>query len=228
MLPQASRFVNMLLACVAVTQPRESGSPEPITLHIAKRVAEHRKAAGLTQSELAERVAALGPEWGRTTVAKLESGGRKSVTVQELFALALVFDVPPVSLLADPRSTERVPVAEGLDVEPWPALLWLIGFADLGSTPDKGAVEFGWTDELIYDGVLLVDKFEALDERVRLGRGDTDRENARTKEMHVRALDDIARTLVRLAEAGVPTPALPGYVVDRARELGVKLPGVEG
>lgn len=68
-----------------------------------------------------------GIPWNRTTVAKLETGRRESISVRELLALAVVLDVPPVWLLADPKQDGLVAIAEGLEVEPWSALLWLTG-----------------------------------------------------------------------------------------------------
>lgn len=76
---------------------------------------------------LATAMNGQGIPWNRTTVAKLETGRRESITVQELLALARVLEVPPVWLLVDAKAGTPVPIAEGVEVDPWAALLWLTG-----------------------------------------------------------------------------------------------------
>lgn len=54
---------------------------------------------GLTQEGLAEAMQAVGIEWQRIVVAKLESGLRSFVTVDELLALCVVLEISVVDLL---------------------------------------------------------------------------------------------------------------------------------
>ena len=60
-----------------------------------------RQAAGMTQIELAARMAARGWPWYGSTVSKTESGDRPP-TLTELYALAEVLDVDMIALL-NPR-----------------------------------------------------------------------------------------------------------------------------
>jgi DNA-binding Xre family transcriptional regulator len=53
----------------------------------------------LTQEGLAEAMRAVGIEWQRIVVAKLESGQRSFVTVEELLALCVVLEISPTDLL---------------------------------------------------------------------------------------------------------------------------------
>jgi transcriptional regulator with XRE-family HTH domain len=93
---------------------------------LAWNVRRLREAAGLTQGELGIR---LGGEGGTTrsqaAVAALEHG-RRGVALDDLLALAKVFDVPPISLLAARSSNDEAAIRAGKDtlsVEEWHALL---------------------------------------------------------------------------------------------------------
>lgn len=66
---------------------------------LAQRVKEVRKRRGLTASELADLMVEQGVKWNRSIVANFESGRRRSVSVEELLALAYVLDVSPIHLL---------------------------------------------------------------------------------------------------------------------------------
>jgi transcriptional regulator with XRE-family HTH domain len=80
---------------------QHSGSSEPLdpTRVIAERVAAIRRYRGLTQEALAEAMQGLGIDWERIVVAKLESGRRGFLRVDELLALCVVLEIAPVDLL---------------------------------------------------------------------------------------------------------------------------------
>lgn len=114
-------------------------SAEPITAAIADRVRVLRAAGRLTQKDLAEAMVLQGVAWTRSTVVNLEQSskgsrgtgaGRDAVTVQELLALARVFDIPPVMLLADPRHVANVEIVPGVRLPAWDAFLWITGGGD--------------------------------------------------------------------------------------------------
>jgi transcriptional regulator with XRE-family HTH domain len=73
-----------------------------VTREIAQRMRELRGKRGLTGAGLGERMTGLGVPWDRSIVANLESGRRRSVTVDELLALALALNCPPMYLLIPP------------------------------------------------------------------------------------------------------------------------------
>jgi hypothetical protein len=62
----------------------------------------------MTAAQLAEAMTAAGIPWERSTVAKLETGRRQTVTIDEAVALVLVLDVSMAELLG----------ANGSDFEP--------------------------------------------------------------------------------------------------------------
>ena len=220
MLPTSSLAAPGQLECVAVTQPLDdplgTGIGDRITHAIGREVFRRRGAAGLSQSALGQRMTDLGQAWSRTSVAKLEGGKRASISVAELLALALVFGVPPVTLIADPRSDLDVPLATGVDVSPWKALLWLIGSVQLdtlNASADSSAAQ------VIHDGYTIFDSVQGLE-----------RENPEdpklTDENHRSLLRTIASRLHSLRRLGVPYPPIvPAWVYQRADELGVALPG---
>lgn len=69
---------------------------------IAQRVKLLRRERGFSAERLAEEMDRVGVPFDKTVVANLETGRRRYVTVQELFALALVLDASPMHLLARP------------------------------------------------------------------------------------------------------------------------------
>ena len=111
---------------------------EPITAVIADQVRKWREHAGMSQTQLADAMSSLGVKWKRATVVNLEkrgagsrgdaATGRDALTVGELLALAFVLGVPPVLLVADPRTGAAVvPLGAGREMSPDAALGWLIG-----------------------------------------------------------------------------------------------------
>src|SRR3990170_7421235 len=88
-----------------------SESPVGPVATIAQRVKELRGRRGWTAAHLGAVLGKHGVAWDRFTVANLESGKRKNVTVQELFALALALDVSPTNLLVplDDRPYQLTP-----------------------------------------------------------------------------------------------------------------------
>ena len=60
-----------------------------------------RRAASLTQAELAEAMEAIGFRWLRQTVAETEAG-RRDITLEELVAVAAFFEMPMSGLVVAP------------------------------------------------------------------------------------------------------------------------------
>lgn len=220
-MPEGSRCVNSLLKCVVVTQSRLPGvTPDPITRLIGERVLQRRKASGMSQTVLGERMTERGSPWSRTSVAKLEAGKRGGITVQELLALSLVFEVPPVALIADPRQPGDVPIAADSEVDQWSALLWLIGMA----RPEDQARS---TDEtsLIHAGVTVM---ECLGDLRRVDRApDPERARQRTEARHHDALLRMQAALGQIQRLGAEPPRIAAHVVARARDFDIDLPGME-
>lgn len=74
---------------------------EPVTPTsvVAARVRELRSARQWSAQRVSDEMNNVGIDWNRGVVSKLETGRRESISVAELLALAVVFDVSPLSLL---------------------------------------------------------------------------------------------------------------------------------
>lgn len=70
----------------------------PTAAEVARNVARYRKAVGWTAEHLAAELQSAGRRATRDTVMKMESGARR-IDVDDLVALAYVFDVTPLALL---------------------------------------------------------------------------------------------------------------------------------
>lgn len=235
-----STFVRVLGVPTSAGTARPTA--EAITAVVAERVIALRRTAGLNQEQLAERMAARGVPWKRSTVVNLEarapdnrgkSAGRDAVTVQELFALALVLDVPPMMLLADPRHVDQVPVTQGtpdgddLVVPAWEALLWLAGTGTIDKSDLDNYRNSAW---LVQAGWGIV---ESVAELRKQERRHPDPEKAaksrqRDDDRHRDALAVITTCIDRIRAAGAPLPPMPlDFLSQRADELDVTLPELD-
>jgi transcriptional regulator with XRE-family HTH domain len=104
---------------------REPVSPTDL---LARRVKESRRRLDLTAAELAERMTAAGFAWDRFTVQNLENRRRKTVSLDEVLALACVLQVAPVHLLL-PLDDEdaQVSVTDERSAPAWQVREWIIG-----------------------------------------------------------------------------------------------------
>lgn len=172
-------------------------------------------------------MAELRPGWSRSTVVKLENGNRESVSVADWLALAQALDVPPVLMIADPSSQKLVPIAEGIELDPWLALLWLIGKQPLTDRP-RGA----WNDlalmlEQVFLYLSLVDRFHRLRHDLALEATDDAWDSDQAAERERNVLAQLAVPLGKLRDWSMPVPPVPSDVRKRAAELGIELPGQE-
>lgn len=181
----------------------------------------------MSQTALGERMTERGSPWSRTSVQKLETGNRASISVQEQLALALVFDVPPVWLLADPTSAETVPVAAGVNLDPWSALLWMVGRQPLQREPGVWWARISPALGRIYAVASAVDQLRQNEPTDPNLTGHIDDEAERA-EKDRRLLRLIVSSVREIERSGLVLPVLPDDVRARADELDVGLPGTEG
>jgi transcriptional regulator with XRE-family HTH domain len=217
---------------------RSDGAPPTLTAVIAKRVKALRTAARMSGAALAAAMQQKGVPWNRTTVAKLETGRRESVTVPELLALALVLGVPLTALLVDERA-ERTYLAEGREYAPVDVLLWLTADRPLPGTPQYDrtlvplniVIETGpWVDAARparYARKLLDAHDAGLGARQRLTMAmekDYRPEVERSEQFYASRLADLATALTSMRTAGMTPPPIDARLQHDAQQRGIQLP----
>ncbi len=225
----------------------EAPLAQTVTTVLAARVKALRTKARLSGPALAVAMNEHGIPWNRTTVAKLETGRRESVTVQELFALALVLDVPPVWLLVDPEVGRAVPIAEGVEADPWTSLMWLTGWQPL-----EGSGEGAWAGahNALYQLHTLAEALvtyrsirrmtarpivpapldqedAAVEPGTHYVHGDLAEARRELDAIEAAQLRAIADRLGQFRALQLPVPPVPPDVRKRAAELDIELPGQE-
>ena len=213
---------------------RDPERADPITRLVASRVRALRTERGMSGAALGAAVHALGlHSWVASTVGKLETMRREALTIRELIALAVALGVPLPWLLVDPEAGTAVPITKGVEVDPWTALLWLVGKEPLtdppGPTWDTASRVIGQACQ----AATLAERFG----QVRVHREtvaallpdgqDADRAQE-DEQQERRALEDLSRPLRALVRLGFSPPSLPDELVKRAVELDVELPGQDG
>jgi transcriptional regulator with XRE-family HTH domain len=87
----------------------EETASRRLSRELVARLRDLRQQRGMSARELAERAADAGvPGLTRSTIAKIESGVRNFVTVEELGALAAALEVPPSELISPAGPGRRV------------------------------------------------------------------------------------------------------------------------
>ena len=120
-----------------------------------------------------------------------------------------------------------MPVAEGIEVDPWSALLWLTGAGTLDNRPD-GHAAYPYAADLIGEGRLVVEMAAKLRRRERFMAATEEEAQRRQDELHRNYLETMQRALERIEEMGATVPRVGPHVLQRAAELGVTLPGQDG
>lgn len=183
----------------------------------------------MTGAFVASEMAKRGHQWNRTTTAKIENGQRESVTVDELLTLSFILGVPPIWFLADPKSTEQIPLVSGESADPWRVLMWAAGRAPLEEVNGR------WLDAEV--PLRQATTIAAVVERFRTIAAHNDIVSAATPnhyneddaaETEARILRGLVKPMTWLVDNGFVLPVLPNDVLERARGLGIELPTAEG
>lgn len=96
--------------------------PERFTQGIAGEIKRRRESRGWSFQQLADACTKLGYPTLRTTLANLENGRRKSITVHELIVIAEALDVPAVELMFPGLPEGEVEYLPGQSRHAWDAL----------------------------------------------------------------------------------------------------------
>jgi len=220
---------------------RDGATPASLTAVIAERMKALRGDVRLSGPALAVEMNKQGVPWNRTTVAKLETGRRESVTVPELVALALVLNVPVTALLVAERSSS-IKLAEGHEYSPTEALLWLIAERPLPGSPgaerhivpENIVMEYGpWVTAARPARLarkLLAAHDAALGARERLTTAmerDYEPEIKKSEAVYTNRLQDLAAVLTWLNEDKMTPLPVDERLRHDATQRGIELPPVE-
>ncbi|WP_186526295.1 helix-turn-helix domain-containing protein [Leekyejoonella antrihumi] len=88
------------------SSPGHEQALEEAAIDFGRRVKKLRRAAGLTQRQLADRLSQWGRSYHQTTIAKLEAGSRPT-TLDELTPLAVALGVSQREFFDDPSPADR-------------------------------------------------------------------------------------------------------------------------
>lgn len=163
--------VKVTTYCVVVTQPTpQAAGQDPVARIVARRLPVLRERHGWSAQQLADRCAEAGwPELNRAIIANIESGRRRSISIDEVLLLAMVLDVTPVHLMDPEPESAGLPVGNQI-IEPDFARPWLAGQALL-SDQDPLIVLAGLAKDkltqvldLLQSGALRFTKDELLGE----------------------------------------------------------------
>jgi transcriptional regulator with XRE-family HTH domain len=207
---------------------RELPPPDRLVDVIADQVTTLRKERGITAQRLADELNKCGVDWTRDTVTKFETRRRGSLDVTELFALALVLNVPP-PLLVVPTSAESVPVVPIDNVSAYRMLLWLLGEYPLLEHGGGRWFDAGVPIRLVHrhrDAEMSVanalSMLDDADYHEAAGRGAPQDIRDRATPLLTTGLQQLRQVRAEMTGYGIPLPQLPEALLKQlaTREIG--------
>lgn len=169
-------------------------------------MADLRAHRGYSAQQLSDRLASIGYEIGRGTIAHLENG-RRSVSVPDLIAIAWALDVSPVVLLCDPsRPDDFAYLPPGRDeYRIWDFLDWWAGdrYPAPNRTISAERIHEHWSREKAYfDAMKPLHEWRNFEEaEERYGRMLNELTEARHRLMEAPGDERLARTVAALDAA---------------------------
>jgi transcriptional regulator with XRE-family HTH domain len=186
---------------------------------IADQVTTLRKDRGITAQRLADELNKLGVDWTRDTVTKFETRRRGSLDVTELFALALVLNVPP-PLLVVPMGAESVPVVPIDTLPAYRTWLWLLGDYPLIDAGGGHWLNAGLPIRLIRrhrdaemsvaNAVSMLDDADYFD---AAGRGAPQDIRDRATPLLTTGVQQLGQVRAEMRGWGMPPPQLPDALI---------------
>lgn len=106
---------------------------QPIGVVFARRMRQIRKAQGMTQTALAERLAELEHPIARSTLNKIESGGprARNVRLEDAVAIAAALNTSPLNMMTPDSNQEFVRVTPAVVEMGAKVRTWLRGYYPL-------------------------------------------------------------------------------------------------
>lgn len=104
------------------------------TQYVSASLARLRQEQRLTYTEISARLTALGQPIPTIGLTRIEKGERR-VDIDEVVALAQVFNVPPIMLMFPIGMAEETELLPGQRLDPWKAAKWFMGKEALDPLP---------------------------------------------------------------------------------------------
>jgi transcriptional regulator with XRE-family HTH domain len=152
----------------------EQNRPLTPTQVIAARVRYLRKRRGWTAAELARQMQTVGIPWERVVVTKLETGGRKSVSTEELLALSYVLNCAPACLFVPLDDGAPYQVTPDLAVPAAEARRWVRGWPQSKGLPGTDEIEYARNSPDSEEQVVIMTGREYDELEIRAAKGRTD------------------------------------------------------
>jgi len=191
------------------------------------RVKHYREKAGLSQDQLAERIANHGGAIHQTTILRTERGERHA-TLSEFLLFAAALNVPPPLLLIPLGDERTVAITPKSKIHPHLALKWFVGYEFLADSDRRVA---GQLNEWLNNSrpLHLHNRLQEVQDTVHvawvvLTRAEFVDDEAEIKKARanlvdpLRALSDV---LSQLRKEGMEPPRMPTEWVEKMDELGL-------
>lgn len=190
----------------------------------AERVRRLRTGRGWTVRQLADRCKEIGaPELSAAVIANIESGRRdkasgerrRDVTVDEVLALALALDAPPLLLFMPYNGWDQLKITSRIDAGTLTALDWISGD---GEPPQLDGTDLGaWLTAA--HPIVLYRQFRAAQSRVTQWLLSYGYELPEGSQLEDSPFTGLAEALNAMIGAGVSPPPLPEAWVRQMRPL---------
>jgi transcriptional regulator with XRE-family HTH domain len=180
---------------VCVVSPQDWADQQ--ASRVAAAVRDLRKMRGRSAQWVADRTTDLGYPISRATIADLENGRRKWVTISELMILARALNAPPIALLyPEPLDDDLIEILPGLQGSKMVGLQWFSGESD---TPAPGicddADEYRRNLKPVADARRISD---LVSQKLTLMKVFTERTDKDTREGAIPEITRIQREIDRL------------------------------
>ena len=180
----------------------------PVAARVAANVKVLRNERGLDLSDVSETMTALGRPLSLNGLSKVERG-KRGIDVDDLVALALALDVSPVRLLLTPdASDDRISLTPKVSVPKRDAWQWASGEHQLGLTEELEEVDTSRRGGDVDDALRRAEEF-SNENRPHVEADDWTLKQYRA---HESVLDPVADAATAANDAGVPWPAIHGYL----------------
>ena len=161
----------------------------------------------VSAQQLADECSRIGSTISRSTIAKLESGTRAFVTLDEVLVMAFALDVPPVLLIAAVGTREDTEVLPGRQLASWDAARWIAGAFSIEEVDGSLSAHDAGEDDLIVRFYLHEELVqEILDTGPSEGYKDGSGKIVRMRRV---LIDHLRADRAQMRREGIVPPSLP-------------------